>query len=347
MSEKRTFVLPSGLTLSVEDGSLSLEFDGDVVLEDTLGHALGSVKAGGDLDVGVAVSGATLSAGGKLVLRGAAAGGSLSAGSDLHIQGPANDATLTAGGELVIDGDVDEVTMQAARVEIRGGSVKAKAISASETISIGDAKLTVDVLQAPRISLGAGATGRVTVIDARVEPGPSKIKGGFSLQDYEEMFGDAATFLEERGLTPLGEGDVPSAPASVVVTPDPEPEPEIEAVEEEIEVEADEETEMLNPDDLEPVDMEELTPINEEAEAELRCKLDETLAVIDGCYEGEAPPALVRLRELVTANDFTGLREDINGIWNDLLKYHQKKRLRPPHQVTHAFNTIHSLIQNA
>ena len=49
MPKPSPFTLPAGLQLDLQGDSLSLEYDGDVVLEQTMGRQLGSIKCGGDL----------------------------------------------------------------------------------------------------------------------------------------------------------------------------------------------------------------------------------------------------------------------------------------------------------
>ncbi|MCA9573404.1 MAG: hypothetical protein KC656_36460, partial [Myxococcales bacterium] len=74
-------------------------------------------------------------------------------------------------------------------------------------------------------------------------------------------------------------------------------------------------------------------------------RLKEALDRITACYEGmDLPPAVSELRSLVNDGDMEALAANITAVWNGLLGFHQKRGIRPHHQVTHAFNVIHSLV---
>jgi hypothetical protein len=319
MAKRSAFVLPAGLDIDLSGDTMSLSYDGDIVIENTLGKALGDIEATGDLTVRLPVINGNLRAGRKLVLRGRIEAKRLH-GLEVHI------------------GDED---------------VKARAISADGRIVIGAANLKVDAIIAPEIQMDPRASGRVTVIESKNERGATKIKGGFSVNEYDEIIGDAAEFLAERGLTPLGDGPAPAAleedeedeepeleldpepPPSAPTPPAPEPAaddgPEPLGHDEEEDV-----------DDPESLNIEDLEPITDD----LHPRLAEALKRITTCYEGtEVPPAVTELEALVTARDYTKLRASITDVWNGLLGFHQKRGIRPHHQVTHAFNIIHGLVQ--
>jgi hypothetical protein len=52
-----------------------------------------------------------------------------------------------------------------------------------------------------------------------------------------------------------------------------------------------------------------------------------------------------QLTALIETRDYDALRLNIDSVWNELLKYHQKRKIRAHHQVTHAFSLIHMLVQ--
>ena len=80
--------------------------------------------------------------------------------------------------------------------------------------------------------------------------------------------------------------------------------------------------------------------------ADLHERLSDALGRIISCYEGtDLPPAVTELQELVEQRDYDALRANITEVWNGLLGFHQKRGIRPHHQVTHAFNVIHGLVQ--
>ncbi len=322
MAKKSPFTLPADLSIDLQSADLSISYDGDVVLEQTLGRRLGSIRCGGDLILDLDEVGGTLEAGGKVVTS-AAVNATLIKGAEVHLGGP---------------------------------TIKAKAIAATRKIVIGAARLAVDVILAPEISIAPDASGRVTVIESHNEVGPSKIKGGFNLAEYGELFGDADEFLSQRGLAPLGEAieleiddeddageedeqsegegaeeeeddEDPETVSSEAISAAPPDEPEDEP---------EEEPPLLSADDLEPV-------FEDEA---YQPKLEDAFNRIIACYEGDdLPPAVVRLQELVTSGDHPSLRDSITEIWNGLLGFHQQRGIRPHHQVTHAFNDIHKLVQ--
>ncbi|MBN2798097.1 MAG: hypothetical protein JXX28_03040 [Deltaproteobacteria bacterium] len=332
MPQSSPFSIPAGVDLSVVDGKLSVHHDGDIILEQTMGLVLERAEAGGDLTLTLPLATGDLVAGGRLTLKGDADAG-------------------------LIFGDV---------VVIAGGKIKARAIAASSRIVIGAAHLSVDVLIAPEIRIDPNADGRVTVIESHGEVGPSKIKGGFNLREYEEIFGDANDFLAARGLEPLAAGEPQRAPEPPAA-PEEQPEPAAERVTvpaaandfvqedvaEEDEREEDDADEPVDDDDSEDDDseddddpqtlrVEDMEPL----EDELAIRLDDAIRRIEGCYTGlETPDAVQRLADLIARREYRQLKLSITEIWNSLLKFHQEKNLRPHHQVTHSFNQIHGLVQ--
>src|SRR5690606_14003140 len=263
------------------------------------------------------------------------------AGGDLTVRLPLVTGRLAAGGRLVVDGKVEAEHLSGRAVHVGAGPVPAKAISATERIVIGAARLTVDVIIAPEIVIDPSATGRVTVIESRNERGPAKIKGGFSLKEYEELFGDATDFLAAREVAPLD-----GAPASEVDPLAHEPvgeESEAFVVESaDAELDGDPPTSDEEVDDPLSLSVEDLEPVDDE----LHPRLVEALDRITSCYEGhDLPPAVTDLRGLVDRRDYPQLRERITEVWNGLLGFHQQRGIRPHHQVTHAFNVIHGLVQ--
>lgn len=324
------FVLPAGLDLAIGE-SLTISYAGDVTLEQSLGRPLGTIECGGDLTI---------------VLE--------------TVTG-----NLRSGGKLEIHGKVDAETLHGREVILDSTDIKCKAISADERIIIGVAKLQVDIIIAPEIVVEPKASGRVTVIQANAEVGPTKIRGGFSLSEYEEAVGDPVVFLEERGVAELAARIKSGAPAPAPApqkAPVPPPAPKPSAKAAPVEAIAPEEPApspvaaarvALPPEedvgDPMSLSVEDLEPVRQEVEEdkdELHPKLMDAVKRISTCYEGkEVPPAVSMLRELVEARDYDRLRENITEVWNGLLGYHQKKGIRPHHQVTHAFNVIHGLVQ--
>jgi hypothetical protein len=316
MAKSPAFVLADGLDITLDDHALSLSHDGDVVLEQTLGRELGTVRAAGDLTVRLE-----------------------------RVTG-----TLVAGGTLRVRGAIDAVSLQAARIVVESGEVRCRAISASESIVIGPAVLQVDAILAPQIDLDPNASGRVKVIQSDNERPANKIKGGFSVADYDDMFGDADGFLSSLGIDP----------AMVAAADDAQPSPQVAApaLLDDTDLDGVELTPTAQPtpdedDDGEDIDdplslsLDDLEPIADagSAEDEVQARLRDALGRITECYEGkDLPPAVSELRSLIEDADMEALAVNITAVWNGLLGFHQKRGIRPHHQVTHAFNVIHSLV---
>lgn len=83
-----------------------------------------------------------------------------------------------------------------------------------------------------------------------------------------------------------------------------------------------------------------------EEEDDIYGQMVETVERIESCYEGaELPPMITLLSEMVEARNYEGIRNDITNIWNQLLKFHQKRGLRIQPQVTTTFNTINKIVR--
>lgn len=318
------FVLPADLGLTLSENGFSLEHSGDVTLGQTLGKTLERVTAGGDLTLDLAN----------------------------------NTGIIHAKGIVRITGDVDAEIIYGREVHIDAENIRARAISASEKIVIGPAKLKVDILSAPEIELDSSARGRVTVIECLGDLPPSRIRGGYSLEEYEEDFGDSEAFLAERGVSPLGEA--PEAPEAPAAAAEDGPTDEDDAEEDGDEPEP-ETPDTVNSEADEPdasgesfIEFPEFEATEGEAhegddgdEDPLYPKLSEALQRIIGCYEDELPPSVEQLQSSIQARDYETLRGNITDVWTGLLGYHQQRGIRPHHQVTHAFNVIHGLLTGA
>jgi hypothetical protein len=173
--------------------AFDLRYPGSVALEQTFGRRVGELEVGGDLETRLEV------------LTG----------------------TVRAGGKMTIRGDVDAATLHARELHLAGGTIRARALSASERIVIGPGDLKVDVILAPHIEIHPETTGRVTIIESYNKRGPTKIKGGFSLAEYEELFGESQAYLDARGVPGLAT----LVRATTRPAPEPAPAPEFDLVE--------------------------------------------------------------------------------------------------------------------
>lgn len=464
---------------------------------------LGKLSTGGDVQArdlqaaSLAVGGGLqvaerLHTDGRLEISGDVATTELSAG-ELVLGGKVIATRVRAADRLVTRGEVHADRLQGREVVLEGGNVRVKVVQGTELVRIGAAAVHCDLVIAPRVVLDPAATGRISVLESQSEVGPSKIKGCLSLEDLDDLFGNAEQFLADRGVSRLGEPvgadnalstleievedsvsilpEDDSAPlgaaAADAVDEEPLLEPEgagqhdedvadevtrpegslpPQAVEVEQEVEASEAVEvdvdgdgqadadvrddadaveisvqldgeapaaealaeqeaapaaatsagdedlfgwadqMLtevvshdaihHPDaepetggvaavrvDEEPAapsaeaasqqvadlleeleELEELEP--EQPEDPIHGQMQDTINRIVTCYvHSEMPPAVSRLKDLVDARDYTRIRADITDIWNQLLKFHQKRGMRIQPQVTTTFNTINSLVR--
>lgn len=457
---------------------------------------LGALSTGGDLTArsvqasGLSVGGGMqisekLSTDGALEIGGDVAINELSAG-DLTLGGKVLATRLVASGTLTTRGEVQADRLSAGTVRIESGSVRVKVIEASNAVHVGPVKVRSDIIIAPTVSLDPGASGRVSVVESLADVGPSKIKGCLSLEDLDDLFGNADQFLADRKVARLGEAPVAAGGADLemeiddsgsllpededdatraageepMLEPEIEDSEEVEAVEE-VDAEEDEADEETRPEDgaadeaeldaaledaLESVEGSEVdidisvqlsgdSPAEQAAAAEvvpdngsesddlfgwadqmlhevvaqdaihhpdaeqetggvaavrvddavppeaeseelieeapsealqelaeveeleeedpaaqdddpLHGQMQDTINRIVTCYvHSEMPPAVTRLRELVEARDYGRIRADITDIWNQLLKFHQKRGMRIQPQVTTTFNTINSLVR--
>jgi hypothetical protein len=359
------FVLPASLGLDLSGDRFNLRHDGDADLGQSLGKPIGVIDVQGDLTLRMSVVA----------------------------------TTLRAGGVLRIHGDVEADTIYASEVHIEGTSVTARAISAGDRIVIGPARLKADVILAPIVELDPTCSGRVTVIESTNDRAPTKVRGGYSLAEYQEDFGDAESFLAERGVAALGGAPLPPparatgpsatpapaahrdglapapptplplarnykgappvieesatitwsdpipperevapprtpAPAPRANAPAPTPAPAPKAVPAPVTpIESDSDPISVHVADLEPV-----------VDDPVHTKLTDALNRIVSCYKDGLPPPVETLQTLIAARDYPALRTSITDVWTGLLGYHQKKGVRPHHQVTHAFNVIHGLV---
>ncbi len=88
------------------------------------------------------------------------------------------------------------------------------------------------------------------------------------------------------------------------------------------------------------------TPTEIVADPATEAKIREAIDEIVGCYDdGDTPPAISRLAELVANQDYTTVRDEVDDIWNKLLQFHKEKKLRPKPALTTSFNTIHAIVR--
>ena len=304
-----------------------------------------TLRANATIQVDGSVDGGQLHAEQTIVINGSVGAADLNSPKIVIDSPTVNASALDCEGELQISGAVDAKRIAASEVHLTGDSVTVKAIAATGKVVLGPGVMKIDVVIAPEVDIHPDTTGRITVIESENISNVGAVKGGFSLAEYEDLFGDSTQFLQERGVHASGasvalsvedeapaEAEVqPKDSASAVVEDGDSVEPPTEEVDE-----ADEEIIEIVADAVEQADDND----------DLHAQLISAVKKITSCYEGaEAPDAIHDLQKLIDAKDYENLRTNITEVWNGLLGFHQTKGIRPHHQVTHEFKVIHGLLQ--
>jgi hypothetical protein len=357
MAKAEAFVLPAGIVLSVEADGLSIEHAGDLVLNTDLGKTLKRVSStAGNVTINIDCNaGDILAPKGSVVCTGKVTARRIAAAS-MVLKGQTTAEDLEASGSIDIDGkQLDVTNVRGGDVAIAAKLVKAKVVHGTASVTVGPVKITADILMAPEVQVDPKCTGKVTVIEARNEVGQNGIKGGLSIEDLQEMFGNAAQFLSERGLSPLA-GKAPPAMAAPVEDED-EAEVEVEhsdngigdasaADEPVVEDETNDEIELDEPAPAAAATAPPPAPAG--VDPAIHQEIVDTVARIEACYaDTELPPAVMRLQGLVADRDYQAIRTSITEIWNELIKFHQQRGMRIQPQVTTTFNTINSIVRRA
>lgn len=359
MAKREVFSIPNGLRLSPGTDGIDVEFDGDIVLQGNPQPKLGRVRStGGDIIVQMDLDAGALEA----------PSGTVQASSTLRVNRILA-RTITLHGSVTAD-EIDASAMAELRGTIVAGriaaesvladgpSLTARVIEGRRSIRVGRGRVLSDILIAPNVLLDPSATGKVKVVESLNDLGAHAVRGCLRLSDLEDMGGNAASFLSERGLKPLAPApEVPTLvpppaapvappPAAPVAAP-PKPQAAPPAVSAESPTVAftrrslaeadlrtlDGEVTPEQPDEAAPLD-----PVQEE--------INQILGRILACYAGgEIPPAVADLRDWVGRRDYGAVRDGITSAWNQLLKFHQKQGMRIQPQVTTNFNQLNSLVR--
>jgi hypothetical protein len=354
MAKAEAFVLPAGILLQLDPDGLSIEHAGDVVLNNDLGRTLKRISStGGNVTLNIdCTAGEVLAPKGSVVANGRITARRIAAGS-MVLKGATTVEDLESPGSIDIDGkQLDATNIRGGDVAIAAKVVKAKVVHGTSSVTVGPVKITADILMAPEVQVDAKCSGKVTVIEARNEVGQNGIKGGLSLEDLEDAFGNSAQFLSDRGLVPLSGRASPAA-----VTEDPEDEEaEVEVdhgdngVSDTADLADDAMVEDAEPDAQDEIDLDEPAPPAAPAGVDpaIHQEIVDTVARIEACYaDTELPPAVMRLQGLVADRDYQAIRTSITEIWNELIKFHQQRGMRIQPQVTTTFNTINSIVRRA
>lgn len=232
--------------------------------------------------------------------------------------------TVTIGGRVTVD------SIEATRVDFGAGTLKAKLIKASEAISVHGKRLEASVLVAPSVDVGADVKGSAMAIQCDNELGAHKLKGGFSLAEFATMMPGGAELLESFGV------EVPD--------------------EDEDEDEDDDDDQAAAKGPAPPGEDEDDAPAEDEDEDdddgepgavpdEVSAGIAEALEKIQAAYDGDVPPPVALFGQLVAAGDYASLKVQINSLWSDLLKHHQKSGLYISNTVTRMFQTVQLLLR--
>jgi hypothetical protein len=170
-SSNTPFVLPTGAVLDQSDGTLSISYDGDIILEQSCSLPIGRIQAGGDI-----------------LLR-----------MD-NVQG-----TIIAGGRLIINGNVDAEWLHGSEIHIsrrvfQESVVRAKYITAIKRVVICDTEITADMVLAPKLEIDKKTTGVVNVVDCHHKVDLPNIKGKIRLVEHQNSFGNIDTLVDDDGL---------------------------------------------------------------------------------------------------------------------------------------------------
>lgn len=163
-----------------------------------------SLRVGGDLRATQLAPGASIEVGGA-VTAGDLQVSSLVAGGGLQA------TRVQADGLVRLAGTIQAGRVDADTIEVGGGRLEVKVIQGRTAVSIGAMPVRADIVIAPTVTLAPKATGRISVVESNTEVGASKVKGCLSLEDLEDLFGNAEQFLAERQVQRLGGAPVPKA----------------------------------------------------------------------------------------------------------------------------------------
>ena len=83
-----------------------------------------------------------------------------------------------------------------------------------------------------------------------------------------------------------------------------------------------------------------------ETDPAVDARITEAVTELVGYYEDvDLLPVVQRLAQLVAERDYKTVRDEVDDIWNQLLRYHKQKKLRPKPSLTTTFNTIHAIVR--
>lgn len=221
-------VLPEGARVEIVEGGIALEHTGDITLGALGGgpflrlrstggsitlhgeHVFGEIVAEGSVRVEGSITAKRLvSKSGDVTVHGTIeAGEVIATNGSVALRGDSTVRTITAGDELHVEGKIRARSLSGARVRLEAATCDLKGVEGSESVHLGAAAYTVEVVIAPTVTCEPAASGRINVLECTNTPGQNDLKGKFRLAEYAEFTGvDPLEFLEGRGVKPLPEPD--------------------------------------------------------------------------------------------------------------------------------------------
>lgn len=345
----------------------------------------GTLKVGGDLLVGGSAALQDVDAGGNVQVHGGLTATNIQAGGTVAIAGAAQVGTIHGEEVRLVGGNVVARGLQAWKVvELGAGRVQVDVVVAPNVDIDPKASGRITLLEAanevgPNALKGCFSMADYTEMFGDAEGflkdrsiDPASVKGAAVRPPPPTpvdvpppppvRIAPPVTPVAPPPVTPVVAPVAPVAqsvvtpptpvtpPPTPVVTPPPPPVVPVTPVDVAVEpVEEQAEDSAVPQDDegsVEEVPSNAIEQVETPKEHPLHGQLVEAVSkVVDAYADSEPPPAVEKLKMLVDSHAYDRVRTEITQIWSELLKFHQRKGVRLPHQVTPTFNTINSLVK--
>ena len=291
--DAQTLVIPAGVQIEVGEKGVRVANEGDIVILGGLGQPLDKVSS---------------------------ASGSVT----LHAEAPMQlDRIEAPHGDVDLAGDLTVNTVVANNVVVGSGKLTAGAIVAEASIRLDGDQLASDILATPQIEISDHVRGRATVIESRNELGPHRLKGGFRLAEYLDLFPSAGEILDrypdvkaflDRQATddaagPTEESSLESIeeiqelePSSLETTEHPDRDNEVLTLTDAIETKA--------------AASSPATSSSKGADDDLYESLYNAFLKVRDFYRGDVPAPLETLEGMLEARSFKKLKKRIPALWN-------------------------------
>ncbi len=317
--DTQTLVIPAGVQIEHHENGLRVLNDGDIVILGGLGQPLDQVS-------------------------------STKGSVTLHTEAPLRLERIEAPhGDVDLAGDLTVNTVMANNVLVGSGKLTAGAIVGEASIRLEGDELAADILATPEVEIADHVRGRATVIESNNELGPHRLKGGFRLSEYLDLFPGGEAILDRY----------PEVKAFL----DRQAEQEAGGATEGGSLESIEEIQELEPSSLETTehpdrDTDVLTltdavetkaaaaASSQGADDDLYESLYSAFLKVRGCYAGDIPAPLQTLEGMLEARSFKKLKKRIPALWNELIQYHKQQKLEVANAVTHNIQKMTQILQD-